>query len=438
MSNEAERGFIGGILHKSELLQDYDLKESDFIGINNKQVFLSILEMGENGDFIDPATFLDYLSKKYQGDDTIFNHAVGIIADFISFAGMSQYAGAIKRDSQGLQLSVLLRDLSEMAGEHGDYSDKIEKVLDALTNLQEPEQRGLVDIKTNLRNFMDEIERRGQIEGFDGIETGLKPLDDRFNGLKPSDLIVVAGRPSMGKTTLAMNIADKAAINNKSVLVFSLEMSASQLIEKSISSISNVELGVIKSGKLKDEDWPLFTMAFSQLQDKKYSIDETAKTVQRMSIVSKKKKIKDGLDLIVIDYLQLMEGVGRNRNEEVGSITRQLKQLAKELEVPIILLSQLSRGVESRPNKRPLMSDLRDSGSIEQDADVICFVYRDEYYYQDDPHNKGVAEIITAKFRNGEVGTDILSAQLSRSKFSNLTHLDYMPYETKKQTKGFN
>ncbi len=436
MSNEAEQCFIGIILDSSNKLDDYDLKSDDFMGINNRELFQCILDMKEHGDFIDNATFLDYLGKTYPTNQRLFNHAANIMAGFVSDAGLSNYYKAIQRDSQGAKLVTTLTGLATMAGEYGSYPDKMENVLNTLADLQEPEQKGLVDLKTNLSGFLNELDRRQDLKGMDGLATGFEKLDERINGLKAGNLVIVAGRPAMGKTTFALNISDKAAMNDKTVLFFSREMSSSELIDKSMSNISGVSLKSIKTGTLNESEWPMLTQALTNFQNKKLFIDESSRTVQQISIVAKKKKMRDGLDLIVIDYLQLMDGIGENRTAQIGSITRGLKSLAKELEIPIILLSQLSRKVEERQDKRPMMSDLRDSGEIEQDADIIMFVYRDEVYYEDDPMNKGVVEILISKFRNGEIGKEFLGADLSKSRFFDMQGFTYQPYENKKQSRG--
>ena len=436
MSNEAEQCFIGIILDNSKLLDDYDLTANDFMGLDNRQLFQAILDMKEHGDFIDNATFLDYLGVAFPNNQRLFNHTITILAGFISDAGLPNYYKAIQRDSQGAKLVTTLTGLATMAGEYGSYPEKMENVLNTLAELQEPEQKGIIDLKENLRGFIDELGRRQSIQGMDGIATGFEKLDERINGLKPGNLVIIAGRPAMGKTTFALNISDHNAMAGKMVLFFSREMTSSELIDKSISNLSGVALQSIKTGNLNESEWPLISQAVSNFQDKKLYIDECSRTVQQMSIVAKKKKMREGLDLIVIDYLQLMDGKGDNRTAQIGSITRGLKALAKELEIPIILLSQLSREVEKRPDKRPMMSDLRDSGEIEQDADIIMFVYRDEVYYEDDAMNKGFAEILVRKFRNGEIGNEILSTDLSKSKFLDVSSFTYQPYENKKQSKG--
>jgi len=436
MSNEAENCFIGIILDNSKLLDDYDLIANDFMGLDNRQIFQAILDMKDHETFIDSVTFLDYLGKAFPDNQRLFSHTINIIANFISDAGLNNYYKAIRRDSQGAKLVTKLTGLAVMAAEHGNYPDKMEKVLNTLAELQEPDQKGVVDLKTNLKGFLNELDRRQSLKGMDGLATGFTQLDKRLNGLGKGNLIIIAGRPSMGKTTFALNISDHNAMAGKTVLFFSREMTSSELIDKSIANLSGVSLKSIKSGNLNESEWPLISQAVSNFQDKNLFIDESSLTVQQISITAKKKKMREGLDLIVIDYLQLMDGKGDNRTAQIGSITRGLKALAKELEIPIILLSQLSREVEKRPDKRPMMSDLRDSGEIEQDADIIMFVYRDEVYYEDDAMNKGFAEILIRKFRNGEIGNEILCTDLSKSKFMDVSNFTYQPYENKKQSRG--
>lgn len=439
MSNEAERSFIAGILNQSELLKDYELKPDDFIGFNNRCLFQCIVDMSEKDQFIDCSTFIDYLGIKHPEDNRLFSHAVDIMAGFASLAGMDNYVKAILRDSQGAKLAHTLRELALMADDFGAYDEKMGKVLDSLSELREPEQKDLVDLNTSLSAFVPELERRGNVQGMDGMATGFQRLDERFMGFKGGNLIIIAGRPSMGKTTLALNITDRSVMRDETVLFFSREMSSLELIDKTVSHLSGVPLKAIKTGQLQDEHWPSISQAVFDLKEKKLFIDESSKSVQKISVIAKKKKLREGLDLIVIDYLQLLDGVGDNRTAQIGSITRGLKSLAKELDIPIILLSQLSREVEKRPDKRPMMSDLRDSGEIEQDADIVIFVYRDEVYYDDEPLNKGIAEIITAKFRNGSIGKDLLSSNFAISRFGNLAACNYQPHQNRKSTKkGFN
>jgi len=269
MSNEAEQCFIGIILDNSKLLDDYDLIANDFMGLDNRQIFQAILDMKEHGDFIDNATFLDYVSKTYPDNNRLFGHTTLIMSGFVSDAGLNNYYKAIQRDSQGAKLVTTLTGLATMAGEYGSYPDKMEKVLNTLSELQEPEQKGLVDLKTNLSDFINELDRRQDLKGMDGQATGFEKLDERINGLKPGNLVIVAGRPAMGKTTFALNISDKAAMSDKTVLFFSREMSSTELIDKSVSHISNVPLKSIKTGTLDESEWPLLTNGINRFQSKK-------------------------------------------------------------------------------------------------------------------------------------------------------------------------
>ncbi len=244
-----------------------------------------------------------------------------------------------------------------------------------------------------------------------------------MHGLDPGELIIVAGRPAMGKTTFAMNIAEAAFVTGKSVLVFSLEMSSHQLIERSVCSLGRVDFSRYRRGNLLDKDWPGVTAATASLNASRVHIDDTpARTPGQMKAIARRHKREHGLELIVIDYLQLARVTGskENRTGEISEISRSLKALAKELDVPVVALSQLNRGLEQRPNKRPLMSDLRESGAIEQDADLILFIYRDEVYNEDSPA-KGMAEIIIGKHRNGELGTVHLRFEGRHCRFTNIT-----------------
>jgi replicative DNA helicase len=257
-----------------------------------------------------------------------------------------------------------------------------------------------------------------------GLPTGFIDFDAKTGGLRGGDLLIIAGRPSMGKSTLAINMAEHAALKEgvrASVAIFSLEMPAEQILTRMLSSVGSVHLGNIRSGKLSEDDWPRITGATKQLQDAKIFIDDTpALTPTELRARSRRIKREHGLDLIVVDYLQLMTvpGTKENRATEISEISRGLKALAKELNCPVIALSQLNRGVEQRENKKPVMSDLRESGAIEQDADMILLIYRDEVYNKETP-KKGVADIDLAKHRNGETGEIRLTFRGQHARFEN-------------------
>jgi replicative DNA helicase len=266
-------------------------------------------------------------------------------------------------------------------------------------------------IKISIEKLQELAEHEGEITG---IPTGFKDLDERTSGLQNSDLIIIAGRPSMGKTTLAMNIAESAAIKHEvAVAIFSMEMSAEQLVRRMFSSLGQIDQTKLRSGKLDDFDWPKLTSAMNLLHKSHIFIDETPSlSPAELRARARRLKREHDIGLIVVDYLQLMAvpGTRENRATEIAEISRSLKAIAKELHVPVIALSQLNRALEQRPNKRPVMADLRESGSIEQDADLIVFIYREEVYNEDTPE-KGKAEIIIGKHRNGPTGTVTLTFQ---------------------------
>jgi replicative DNA helicase len=255
-----------------------------------------------------------------------------------------------------------------------------------------------------------------------GVPTGFDKFDEATTGLHGGELVIVAGRPSMGKTTFAMNIAENAAIGSKTpVAVFSMEMPGEQLAMRMISSLGRIDQHHIRTGQLTDEDWPRITSAVHMLSEANLFIDDTpAMSPNEVRARARRMKRKHGLGLVVVDYLQLMQvhGGSENRATEISEISRGLKALAKELNVPVIALSQLNRSLEQRPDKRPIMSDLRESGAIEQDADLIVFIYRDEVYNDDSP-DKGMAEIIIAKQRNGPIGKSVLTFLGKYTKFEN-------------------
>jgi len=261
-----------------------------------------------------------------------------------------------------------------------------------------------------------------------GLTTGFSDFDEMTSGLQPADLVIVAGRPSMGKTTFAMNLSENALIKSgKPVLVFSMEMPAESIVMRMLSSLGRIDQNRIRNGKLEEDDWPRLDSAIALLADQKLLIDDTpALSPTEMKARARRVFREHGeIGIIMVDYLQLMQVPGSaSRVEEISEISRSLKSLAKELNCPVVALSQLNRSLEQRPNKRPVMSDLRESGAIEQDADIIAFIYRDEVYNEDTPE-KGVAEIIIAKQRNGPIGTSKLAFLGRYTKFEDLAH-DYV------------
>lgn len=297
--------------------------------------------------------------------------------------------------------------LVEQAQSASSADEAIAAALQLLSGMQTGEaQSGPVEIKETLKRAIQEIDLRVQNGGATGISTGFPELDKRIGNMRPGNFIVGAGRPGMGKTAWVMNVAEHVAMHcDKGVYVASLEMDEVELGIRMISSGGDIDMGALMSGQLTDEDYRGMNAALSKLHETKIEIDTTANTVPLIAAGARRLRARQGLALIIVDYIQLMSGEGKeNRTQEVSSITRGLKLLAKELGVPIVALSQLSRDVESRADKRPVLSDLRESGSIEQDADAVIMLYRDDYYNPQSP-NKGIGELIVRKARMGVLGT---------------------------------
>ena len=330
----------------------------------------------------------------------------------------------LKRLATGRKLKELAIEINYWASEEDPdtaYEKASAAIMSVKSQADDQSMRPLTEIlKNTYREIKEQFENP---KSFNGLSTGYEDLDARWNGLKPQNLIYIAGRPAMGKTTLAMNIAEYNARQLKTVLVFSMEMSHDELSRKMISSATRLSFTRLSTGKLYGEDWNKLEAADNLLNGAPMYVDERGGlSVAQIRARCYQIKSKGALDLVVIDYIQLMRGEGQSREQEIGGISRQLKEIAKELNVPVIAISQLNRKCEERPNKRPVLSDLRDSGSLEQDANIIAFVYRDEIYNDEDDQMKGIAEIITRKFRGGKVGTDVLGWAGDYQRFDNLEH----------------
>lgn len=391
------------------------LCEADFYRTEHRILFRAIAELAKKSQPFDVVTLLDILKSTNELDDAGGETYLFELANNTpSVANVSAYADIVREKSVQRQLITVANDIADSAYNPGgrnvtDLLDFAETKVFAIAE-QTGGEGGPESIKSILVKAVERIDalyHNG--ESITGLATGLSDLDEMTSGLQPSDLIIVAGRPSMGKTTLVMNMAEHAAIKaNKPVLVFSMEMPSDSLAMRMMSSLGRIDQHRIRTGKLDDEDWPRVTSAVHMLSEAPLFIDDTpALSPAEMRARCRRLAKEHGkLGLIVVDYLQLMQVPGfkgDNRTAEISEISRSLKSLAKELEVPVIALSQLNRSLEQRHDKRPVMSDLRESGAIEQDADLICFIYRDEVYNEDSP-DKGTAEIIVAKQRNGPIG----------------------------------
>lgn len=366
----------------------------------------------------------------YRHDRLFASHLGQLAKDTPSAANIRAYADIVHERSIFRQLIEVGTDIAGSAfnpegRESKELLDDAERRVFKIAEQGSRAEAGFKGIKQLLTTTVAQIDKLFEQEGtLTGVTTGFKDFDEQTSGLQKGDLVIVAGRPSMGKTTFSMNIAENAAIaQGISVAIFSMEMPAESLAMRMISSMGRIDQHRLRTGQLHDEDWPRITSAVSLLSEAKVFIDDTpALSPTDLRARARRLKREHGLGLIVIDYLQLMQvaGTSENRTNEISEISRGLKALAKELEVPVIALSQLNRSLEQRPNKRPVMSDLRESGAIEQDADLIVFIYRDEVYNDESP-DKGCAEIIVGKQRNGPIGTTRLTFLGQYTKFENFT-----------------
>jgi replicative DNA helicase len=436
-SVQAEQALLGGLmLDKSAWDRVADrVNENDFYRPDHRLIFNAIRTLSERNEPCDAVTLSEYLD----GHDELDNagglgYLGSLVKDTPSAANVADYARIIH--DRGL-LRSLIQAGNEIAAsayhtEGREISELVDEAERKVFEIAEKGQRrgsGFVQMRQILGKTIDQIDERYQNqEAVTGLSTGFGKFDELTAGLQKGDLIIVAGRPSMGKTTLALNIAENAALNmtkgKNPTAIFSMEMSVDQLALRMISSLGRVNQSSLRNGRLADDDWPRINGAIQQMQEAPLFIDDTpALSPTEIRARARRLKRQHGLSLIVVDYLQLMKVTGNteNRATEISEISRSLKALARELEVPIIALSQLNRSVEQRPDKKPIMSDLRESGAIEQDADLIIFIYREEVYDKD-TIRKGQAEINIAKQRNGPVGEFRLTFQGKWTRFD-----DYVP-----------
>jgi replicative DNA helicase len=417
-SLEAEQAVLGGLMLENgawDQIAD-TLIENDFHLFDHRIIFRAIVDLAYHNQPFDVVTLADKIKHSEDASGVNSKNITAYMATLAketpTAANIVAYADIVREKSILRQLATTGTDIAGTAyqtqGMHSrELLDIAEKKIFSIGDHGSKGIGGFKGMKELLKTTVeriDELFERG--ETITGIATGFDQFDENTSGLQKGDLVIVAGRPSMGKTSLAMNMAEYAVIQKQeTVAIFSMEMPSHQLTMRMLSSIGRINQQNIRTGKLTDEDWPRLTSAVSMLSESKLFIDDSAAlTPTEIRARARRLKREHGLSLIVIDYLQLMQvtGSGENRTNDVSEISRSLKALAKELEVPVIALSQLNRSLEQRTDKRPVMSDLRESGAIEQDADLIVFIYRDEVYHEDSP-DKGTAEIIVAKQRNGPI-----------------------------------
>ena len=407
-SLEAEQAVLGSILIDSRCVADVIgiLRPEDFYLRQNREIYECIYTMFNFSQVIDPVTVLDKLREMGYYQDNSREYVMQLMEITPTAASAVRYANIVRDKSMLRGLSdaavEIIQTVDKQVGTPAEMLDCAEKKIYALRNGERSDD--LERISTILLKSFEHLTELSQSDSaIPGLSTGLRDLDTKINGLNKSDLLILAARPAMGKTSFALNIGVNVAKKYKgTVAMFSLEMSREQLAMRLMSGESFVDSQKMATGKLTEEEWEKLCMASAALSQTDIRVnDNPSITVGQMSAMLRR---VENLNLVIIDYLQLMGGSGDNRVQVVGEISRSLKIMAKDLNVPVICLSQLSRGPENRSDKRPIMSDLRESGSIEQDADVVMFLYND-YYYTKDPAQQNVAECIVGKNRHGETGT---------------------------------
>ncbi|MFP6843843.1 MAG: replicative DNA helicase [Thalassolituus sp.] len=432
-SVEAEQSVLGALMLDERAWESVSetIQDNDFYRHEHRLIFRSIAHLTASEQPIDVVTVAEELEERGQLDKIGGASYLSRLVDMTpSIDNCEAYAQIVNERAQQRRLIEAANDIIDKAYEPaGD--DSLTLVSDAEKAIAQIAEGSRKDggpqlVAPILKQTLEQLDQMfNQPDGLTGITSGFTEIDSRTSGFQKADLVIVAARPSMGKTTYAMNLVENALLATKRpVLVFSLEMPSESIVMRMLSSIGRIDQTRIRSGKLIDEDWPKLSAAVNLLKDLPLYIDDTAAiTPQEMRARARKvyRENNNDLALIMVDYLQLMRvsGPSEGRTQEISEISRTLKVIAKEFNCPMIALSQLNRSLEQRPNKRPVSSDLRESGAIEQDADIIQFIYRDEVYNEDSP-DKGVAEIITGKHRNGPIGTDRLAFIGKYTRFENL------------------
>jgi len=434
-SLEAEQSVIGGLMLSADALDDVValLTAKDFYHVRHRLIFNALQQLAADEEPLDVITVSEYLSSKKELENAGgLAYLAELAKNTPSTSNILSYARIVSDRATLRQLIHVAQEISDSGfnPDGRDSHDLLAQAEQKLTLIAEgrADDGGLVSVTELLRKTLDRIDELNQSDkDITGLTTGFKDLDKWTSGWQAGDMVVIAARPSMGKTTLAMNAVENALLygEGKPALVFSLEMPAESLVLRMLSSLGRIDQSRIRSGKLEQHEWEKLGAAVTKLKDKPlWVVDSPSLSPAEMrASVRRYAKEHGEIGLIMVDYLQLMSGSsargGDNRTNEISEISRSLKGIAREFNCPVLVLSQLSRSPEQRPNKRPINSDLRESGAIEQDADVILFIYRDEVYNEESP-DKGTAEIIIGKQRNGPIGTVRLAFQGKYTRFENL------------------
>lgn len=427
-NQEAEQAVLGAILIDPSVLVTVteQLRPEDFYRQGHQRLFQTMIELSERGEPVDLITITSELQDNRSLEEIGGVSYLTELADRVPTAANVAYYAQIVEEKAILRR--LIRTATQIATSGYSGGEEVAQIIDQAEKkiLQISQRRirqGFTPIRDVLMETFERIESLHYNQGsLTGIPTGYPDLDRMTSGLQKSDLIILAARPSMGKTAFALNLAQNVAVRyEKPVAIFNLEMSAPQMVQRMLAAEGSIDAGVFRTGQLSEEDWEKLTMTISALADAPIFIDDTpGVTVFDIRAKLRRLQAEHGLELVLIDYLQLIEGTGRDsRQQEISEISRSLKLLARELNVPVIALSQLSRAVEQRQDKRPMLSDLRESGSLEQDADIVAFLYRDDYY-NEETEKKNIVEVLISKHRNGPIGKVELLFLKNYSKFLSL------------------
>jgi len=431
-SEQAEQALLASVLMSSRALSDVVelVAPEDFYRLRNQAVFAAILELGDRGETPDLVTLSEHLKAAGTLQDVGgIEYLSQLFAHTPTAANATRYAEIIRENAVLRQIGDVGSELVRRSFENDASIDEILDV--AEKNIFQLSQRKgekpyypIRQLVTDSFQLIESLYEKQEL--VTGVPSGYRDLDQMLAGFQKSDLVILAARPSMGKTAFCLNMMTNAAVRHKTpVLFFSLEMARIQLVLRMLCSEARVEGNKLRRGFLSEKDWPNLTTAAGLLSEAPIFIDDTpGVSIREMRTKARRLALEHGLGMIIIDYLQLMESKSskvESRNQEISQISRGLKALARELQVPVVALSQLSRAVESRTDKRPMLSDLRESGAIEQDADVVIFLYRDEYYHKEKSEDRGVAEVIVGKQRNGPVGSIKLKFFEQYTRFADLS-----------------
>lgn len=431
-SIEAEQCVIGGLLLDPNRTDDVleICTPDDFYSADNRSIFRHIVKVHQDGKVADHVTVSESMNDAGLLDQAGgLGYLVELSQNTPSTSNIKAYASIVADRAIERRITTAGQRIAELGGDESiAVDDKLDTLHGELATLERRDSTEVINFDKLLKSRIEMIDSKFRNTAPRGMYTGFDALDDRYMGIPNTAMWVVAGRPGQGKTAFAINVANNIAATGKDVLIFSLEMGREELTDRLLCSSASIESGKIRTGKLIEQDWPKLSAGVVKLKGLKiHIVDIPSIDIRHAKAIARRFNRVNPLGLIVIDYLQLMtDSKAKTRFDEVSSISREIKAMAKTIGCPVMALSQLNRGVEKQGNKRPAMADLRESGQIEQDADIITFIYRDEYYFEDSP-NKGMAELITAKFREGETGTDILGAQLQYARFVNLSQVIYDP-----------